>query len=198
MPDLMGQNWSDLIRVGGITLVGVLHYRTEFAILVNTLIRKESPDCVCVELPNALRKEIVPGLRRLPHHSVILYQTAAKENAVLILEGSDGVQEAARIALERDIPLWLIDPLTMRYPLFFDQVPDAYLVDRIGQKTFLETVWPKGRPAADDTENAARETFMAARLQDAAREYERVLFVGGLAHIPGMAARVLASAAADD
>jgi len=190
VPDLMGQNWSDLIRVGGITLVGVLHYRTEFAILVNTLIRKESPDCVCVELPNALRKEIVPGLRRLPHHSVILYQTAAKENAVLILEGSDGVQEAARIALERDIPLWLIDPLTMRYPLFFDQVPDAYLVDRIGQKTFLETVWPKGRPAADDTENAARETFMAARLQDAAREYERVLFVGGLAHIPGMAARV--------
>ena len=96
MPDLMGQHWSDLVRFDHIALVGVLHYRVEFSILVNTVIRREKPDCICVELPHALRKEIISGIRRLPHHSVILYQTASRENAVLILEGSDGVQEAVR------------------------------------------------------------------------------------------------------
>jgi len=186
----MGQHWSDLVRFDHITLVGVLHYRVEFSILVNTVIRREKPDCICVELPHALRKEIVSGIRRLPHHSVILYQTASKENAVLILEGSDGVQEGVRSALEQDIPLRFIDPLTLRYPLFFDRFPDAYVIDKIGQKTFFENLLPTWKPANDDEENAARETFMAARLQEAARDHEKILFVGGLAHLPGILARL--------
>jgi len=187
VPPLMGQRWSDLIRFQNITLVGVLHYRIEFSILVNTVIRNEKPDCICVELPNALYKEITTALRGLPHHSVILYQTAANENAALILEGSDGVQEAARSALEGAIPLWFIDPLALRYPLFRDGMPDAYLIDKIGQKTFLEQVMGKRAPGfQSDEDNTRRETFMTARLQEAAEKYDRVLFVGGLAHIPGI------------
>ncbi len=186
MPHLMGQNWSDLIRFENITLMGVLHYRVEFSVGVNRVIRHERPDCVCVELPNPLRKEIVAGLRQLPYHSVILYQTAQKENAVLILEGSDGVQEAARSALELEIPLRFIDPLSLRYPLFSDHGPDAYLVDLVGQKRFLEVAWPKNTPPEQTPENSARETFMTARLQEMARKYDKVLFVGGLAHIPGI------------
>jgi hypothetical protein len=183
----MGQNWSDLVRFDNITLIGVLHYRVEFSVVVNTYIRTEKPDVVCVELPHALRNEIASSLRRLPYHSVILYETASQENAVLIMEGSDGVQEAARSALERQIPLWYIDPLPMRYPLFLDRMPDAYFIDKIGQKTFIEKILPatkNGEPEGED--NHRRETFMASRLQDAAREYGKVLFVGGLAHIPGI------------
>ncbi len=177
----MGQNWSDLVRFGNITLIGVLHYRVEFSVLVNTYVRNEKPDCICVELPNALRNEIISGVRRLPHHSVILYETAEKENAVLIMEGSDGVQEAARSALENNIPLWFIDPLPLRYPLFMDRIPDAYVIDKIGQKTFIETVLPRRKdPLREDEENAQRETFMTSRLQSAARDYGKVLFVGGL------------------
>ena len=182
----MGQNWSDLVRFENITLIGVLHYRVEFAVLVRTVIEQEQPDCICVELPYALRNEVTAGLRRLPYHSVILYETAAQENAVLILEGSDGVQEAARSALEKDIDLFWVDPLALRYPLFHDRVPDAYLMDLIGQTKSLEllTKLTPGEQATPD--NTRRETFMAARIQEAAREHDKVLFVGGLAHIPGL------------
>ncbi len=128
------------------------------------------------------------GLRRLPYHSVILYETAAKENSVLILEGSDGVQEAARSALEKDIELCWVDPLPVRYPLFTDRMPDAYLIDLIGQQKFFD-LFDKLKPQLQSTpDNTRRETFMAARLQEAARVHEKVLFVGGLAHIPGLLA----------
>jgi hypothetical protein len=187
LPHLMGQNWSDPVRFENITLIGVLHYRVEFSVLVNTFIRNEKPDCICVELPHALRHEIASGVRRFPYHSVILYETAAKENAVLLLEGSDGVQETVRSGLEFDIPVRFVDPLTLRYPLFMDRGPDAYLIDMIGQKKFMEAVAPKGpKPPEQDEENFRRETYMAARIQEASKEHEQVLFVGGFAHIRGL------------
>jgi len=184
----MGQNWSDVIRYENITLLGVLHYRIEFSVLVNRFIRNEKPDCICVELPHGLRREIATGVRRFPYHSVILYETAAKENAVLMLEGSDGVQEAVRSALEFDIPLKYVDPLSLRYPLFMDHGPDSYLIDMMGQKTFMEASLPRSSKslADDDDENHRREMFMAAGIQEARKEYDRVLFVGGFAHLPGI------------
>ncbi len=185
MPHLMGQNWSDVVTFDNVTLIGVLHYRIEFSVLVNTFIRNRKPDLVCVELPYALRHEIIAGVKQLPHHSVILYETATRENAVLIVEGSDGVQEAVRSSLEADIPVWFIDPMTLRYPFFRDHLPDAYLIDAVGQKTLLDAV-TSGGDLQTDEENTRRETFMAARLQEAAREYENVLFVGGLAHVTGI------------
>jgi hypothetical protein len=183
----MGQNSSDLVRFENITLIGVLHFRIEFAVLVNRYIRDEKPDCICVELPHALRNEISSALRQLPYHSVILYETAAKENSVLIIEGSDGVQEAARLALENDIPLRFVDPLPLRYPSFRDNFPDAYLIDSIGQETFFDLLARTKRPLKSDPDNTKRETFMAAGLQEAARNHDKVLFVGGLAHIPAIA-----------
>ena len=182
----MGQNWSDVVRFENITLAGVLHYRVEFSVLVKTLVAEEKPNCICVELPHALRNEIMSGARRLPYHSVILYETASNESAVLILEGSDGTQEAVRSALEQDVDLWFVDPLPVRFPLFLDRIPDAYLIDRIGQGTFLDLLAKSGNRLSTDPDNTRRETFMAARLQEAARKYEKVLFVGGLAHIPGV------------
>lgn len=185
MPHLMGQNWSDVVTFENVTFIGVLHYRIEFSVLVNTFIRNRKPDLVCVELPYALRNEIVAGVKQLPYHSVILYETATHENAVLLLEGSDGVQEAVRSSIEADIPVWFIDPMTLRFPFFHDRLPDAYLIDVVGQKTLLDAV-TSGREAESDEENSRRETFMAARIQEAARQYENVLFVGGLAHVPGI------------
>jgi hypothetical protein len=185
----MGQNWSDVLRFGNITLVGVLHYRVEFAVGVHAFIRNEKPDCVCVELPHSLRQEIISGIRQLPHHSVILYETAEKENAVLVLEGSDGVQEAVRCALENEVALHFVDPLPARFPMFMDRVPDAYIIDAVGQKTFLQASVAE-KPLKTDEENERRETFMAARLQEAARTHATVLFVGGLAHLPGILNRL--------
>jgi len=181
----MAQSLSDLVTFRNLTFIGVLHYRIEFSVLVNAYIREHEPDCICVELPHTLRNEIISAIGRLPHHSVILYETAKGENGVLVVEGSDGVQEAARSALQNNIPLWFVDPLSMRYPLFMDALPEAFLVDAVGQKTFLNILKADGQPQTDP-ENSQRETFMASRLQQASREFGNVLFVGGLAHIPGI------------
>lgn len=189
MAHLMAQNWSDVVRHDNITLIGVLHYRVEFAVLVHAYIRHERPDCICVELPHALASQVTEGLKKLPYHSVILYQTANDENSVLLIEGSDGVQEAARLASEEGIPLFFVDPLSLRYPLFMDKLSDAYLIDLIGQKMFVEQVLNAAKQD-DEEENSRRETFMAARLQQIAREHEKVLFVGGLAHVPGIVKRL--------
>jgi len=161
----------------------------EFSVMVNTFLRNEKPDCICVELPHALRSEIVSGLRRLPYHSVILYETAGKENGALIIEGSDGIQEAVRFGLENDIPVLFVDPLPERYPLFNDRVPDAYLIDTVGQKKFIDLSASKPSLNRDD-ENGRRETFMTAKVRDAARDHEKVVFVGGIGHIAGMVARL--------
>jgi len=186
----MGQRWSDVVTIGRVTLAGVIHYRAEFAVALHRLIRSLNPDCVCVELPHALRAEISAGLRQLPRHSVVLFETAESENSLIILEGSDGIQEAARSALELDIPLRFVDPLSSRYPLFMDRVADSFLVDKIGQKTFIEKVLSNAAQRTNDPENDAREAFMASKIQEATAAHEKVLFVGGLAHVPGLAERL--------
>ena len=68
-----------------------------------------------------------------------------------------------------------------------DKVPDAYTIDQIGQKTFLESLLGLSMTARHDPDNSSRELFIAARLQEAARTYERALFVGNLLTINSIA-----------
>ncbi len=187
MPHLMGRNWSDLIKYNNVTLIGIMHYRIEFSVLVRNYVLHEKPDCICVELPQSLRKEVIQAVNQFPQHSVIIYETAAKENSVLIMEGSDGILEAVRSANEFNIPVHYVDPLTLRYPVFFDRIPEAYSLDAIGQTVFLnEVVRKHGFKFDGGEENENRERFIASRIQEAAREYKKVLFVGGMAHVPGI------------
>jgi hypothetical protein len=182
----MAQKSSELIRIGNVTLVGVVHYRVEFAVLVNRVIQAESPDCVCIEMPQGLQSQVSDAVGRLPYHSVIIHQSQAQETSVLIIEGSDGVLEAARSALAQDIPLWFVDPVPTRHPFFFDSIPDPYFVDLLGQRVFLES--PLTEPLRKkNIHEEQREAFMASRIQDAVKKYRKILFVGGLAHVLGIA-----------
>jgi hypothetical protein len=133
----------------------------------------------------SLRDEIIAAVRRLPYHSAILYQTAEKLNSVLVIEGADGVQEAVRSALELEIPLRFVDPSSFRHPQLQHRVADAYLLDLLGQETFLKRVGLQEEVA--DDEDRVRESFMAARLQEAEHEFGSALFVGGLHRIPRLA-----------
>jgi len=182
----MAQKSSDLVRVDNVILVGVVHYRIEFAVLVRKVISQERPDCVCVELPHALSSYVAEAVRGLPYHSVIIHQAASNQASVLIIEGSDGIVEAARSALEQNLPLWMVDPIPERAPAFFDAVADPYLVDLLGQQQFLRTPLATSMSHPDSAE-LSRESYMAARIQEAAQRHGKVLFVGGLAHIPKIA-----------
>lgn len=186
MANLMGQNWYDLLRFQNVTLFGVLHYRVEFAIGVHTFIRHERPDHICLELPYGLRNEVISGVKRLPYHSIILYETSESENAVLVVEGSDGILEALRSALAENISVSFVDPTPDRYPLFEDRHIDAYIVDKLGQRRFMELLRNAGQPIPGGMDYSPREVFIAARLQEAARSSDKVLFVGSLTRIPSL------------
>ncbi len=177
---MMGQRWSDVVRVGRISLVGSLDYRSEFACQVRSLILRERPDVICVEAPVALREQIVTAVKRLPFHSVIIYGNDNDQYMGLIIEGSDGIFEAVRSGTELGISIWFLDPLARNRLGASDKVPDAYSIDQVGQKTFLEGLLGLSMTARHDPTNSSRELFIAARLQEAARTYERVLFVGNL------------------
>ncbi|MDA8406038.1 MAG: hypothetical protein M0T73_04150 [Deltaproteobacteria bacterium] len=177
---MMGQRWSDVVRVGRISLVGSLDYRSEFACQVRSLILRERPDVICVEAPVALREQIVTAVKRLPFHSVIIYGNDNDQYMGFIIEGSDGILEAVRSGTELGISIWFLDPLARNRLGASDKVPDAYSIDQVGQKTFLEGLLGLSMTARHDPTNSSRELFIAARLQEAARTYERVLFVGNL------------------
>jgi len=177
---MMGQRWSDVVRVGRISLVGSLDYRIEFACQVRSLILHERPDVICVEAPVALREHIVTAVGRLPYHSVIIYGNDDNQYTGLIIEGSDGIFEAVRSGTELGIPIWFLDPTARNRHGSSDSAPDAYTIDQVGQKTFMESLLGLSMTGKRDPAHLNRELFITARLQEAARIYERVLFVGNL------------------
>lgn len=177
---MMGQRWSDVVRVGSITLVGSIDYRVEFACQVYSLVRHEKPGIICVDAPVALRDHIVTAVNRLPYHSVIIFGNDTNQYTGLIIEGSDGIFEAVRSGTELGIPLWFLDPMARNRRGRADNVPESYTIDQMGQGTFLESASGQTLTDKRNPDHPARELFIAARLQEAARAYERVLFVGNL------------------
>ncbi|MFA6224027.1 MAG: hypothetical protein WC647_17130 [Desulfomonilaceae bacterium] len=175
---MMGRRWSDVVRVGRVSLVGSIDYRVEFACQVRSFILNEQPDLVCVEAPVALREQIVTAVRRLPYHSVIIYGNANDQYTGLIIDGSDGIIEAVRSATEENIPVWFLDPTVRNRHGSSDKLPDAYTIDQIGQKTFLESIIGLSMTDRPDPDHPNRELYIAARLQEASHSFERILFVG--------------------
>jgi hypothetical protein len=161
--------------------VGVVHYRIEFSLLTHEVIRREKPDVICVDLPFALEKELIPCIHRLPYHSVIIFDSDDSGQDLLIVDPSDGVIEAARSALENQIPLHMINPQTTRLPMFTNTVADPYVVDKIGQKAYVEQVLSKvsGHDGAGGQDPRVGQ-YIVSKLQDLAGKYNKVLFVCGL------------------
>ncbi len=186
MPNLMAQNCSDLVRHGAITLIGASRYRIESAVLVRKVILKEQPDVICVDLPLALEKEIIPCIHRLPYHSVVIFDSPDSGQDLFVIDPADGVIEAARSALEKEIPLRLINPLVERPPMFSTGTQaDPYLLDQIGQKEYIEKILANNKVSSGEPDLDDRNAlYMAAILQELAKKNETVLFVGGTQYIP--------------
>ena len=178
MSHMMGQRWFDVVRSGTITLVGSIDYRIEFATQVRSLVLHEQPDVICVESPVSLRENILEGVRQLPYHSVIIYGNDSNQYSGFIIEGSDGIFEAIRSGVELGVPVWFLDPTLTHRRGPSDNLPDSFTIDLLGQKTCFESQLGLILKSGARLDNPLRWIFMAARLQEAARIHERVLFVG--------------------
>jgi len=176
---------SDLLHLetfGNVHALPILHYRMEFAHLVREAVALVKPDCIALELPQTLEAPFLRCVRRLPELSVLSYQIQ-EQTAYLIIEPADPLIEAARLALEGEIPLQLIDIDLDSYPSHDEQLPDSYAVQRIGLEPFYREVADLYRKLPVHEEDQRRERGMAFRLQKLSATHQRVLFVCGMSHL---------------
>ena len=169
-----------------VRLIPILHNRMEFAIEVRRQFEEFRPDHVAVEYPSTLQDKILLGTKRLPFLSVIHYEEGDGGFIYLLLEPTDGQVEALRLALANNIPVHFIDRDTEGYSLDRSPMPDAYALKKIGHFMYYQAYLKTHRDEGRSPEDILREKTMAYHLQQLSKRGERVLFVGGLFHVPGL------------
>ncbi|MET0594567.1 MAG: hypothetical protein ABW133_17840 [Polyangiaceae bacterium] len=161
----------------------ILHGSLPFALAVRDIFLRERPDCVAVELPETLSASVERAVRRLPLLSVVRYEVAKAEPRFLLVEPCDGIFEALRLAKEHGIPAHLVDADVDAYPFNDDPLPDPHAAERIGYDAYVKEVSASFVNAPASSEDELREATMAFHLSRLLEQHEKVLFVGGLAHV---------------
>lgn len=176
-----------LEQFGPIHALPVLHYRMEFAQLVRMAFHRVRPGAVAIELPPTLEAPFLRALRRLPEISVISYgaktDKGSSETVYLLIEPADPLVEAARLAMEHDLPLHFIDVDTDNYPRHNQPLPDSYSICRIGLEAYYREFLKAAKDDEPCLEDRRREQGMAYRLQQLAKNHERILLVCGMSHL---------------
>ncbi len=174
------------IQYKNIRFVPILHNRMEFALEVRREFAAYGPNILAVEYPNTLKDEVIRGIQRLPLLSVVLYPETDGALTYLVLEPTDGQVEAVRLAFSKKIPIHFIDRDEERYPSDYTPMPDSYSVARIGLYQYFQAYMEISGHQPIPPEDILRVKTMCYHLQNLSQKADRVMFVGGLAHIPGL------------
>ena len=177
---------KELFEWRNVRLVPICHNRVEFALEVRDQFASFKPEIVAVEYPPTIGEKLLGGVKRLPLLSVVYYEENNHNFIYLPLEPTDGQIEAVRLALSKNLPIYFIDRDTDGYPMDRTPMPDPYAIKRIGYWKYCQSylkAYPEGLPNRQDQ---LRERTMAYHLQKLDGEEKRVLFVGGLSHLPGL------------
>jgi len=168
-----------------VSVLGVAHYRLEFADLVREEIARLRPAAIAVELPSTIEAAVQRAVRRLPRLSVVVYTLASGQTVYLPIEPTDPLVEAVRSGAERGVPVAFVDLDLDSYPAYRDPLPDPYALVRTGYAAYAESY--RNVPVARAASDQLRERGMAARATRLARQGEGpVLLVCGLAHLNGV------------
>ncbi|MFQ5718985.1 MAG: hypothetical protein ACE5IK_05510 [Acidobacteriota bacterium] len=194
---------DDPLRAAGgrLRVVPLLHGRFEFAVEVRRVFAEHRPTHVAVELPGGLSAAYQEAVSRLPLLSVLrieMERPAAGSDAetgplYALIEPTDGIVEAVRLAIDHDLPVSCVDRNAARVTPVRRSFPDPHAIESIGLAAYagpcLTTVPVHSSHAADDT--TLRERTMAHHLSRLlAVPRARVLFVCGLSHVRGVLDRL--------
>ncbi len=172
------------LQKGSIFAVPILHYSMEFASHVRLAFEQIRPDCVCVELAETMQDELVKAAHRLPDISVVVAYDKKHHPIYYLSEPCDAAFEALRSAAEKGIPSFCIDLDVDFYPEVRENLPDPYALHRIGLEEYYNIYRKIGLAEKSRTElDNQRELFMAKKLKELSLKYDRILFVGGMAHV---------------
>jgi hypothetical protein len=177
---------NDQIEWKNVRIVPILHNKMEFAVEVRRQFEQFRPDHLAVEYPSTLREKILQGIKRLPLLSVVHYEEMDGTFTYLVMEPTDGQVEAVRLALANDVPVHFIDRDTEGYALDRSPMPDPYAITKIGHFVYCQAYMRTHRDDSRSPDDALREKTIAYHLQRLSEKEKRVLFVGGLYHIPGL------------
>ncbi len=180
----------EVIHHRGLALLPVLHGRLECALLVRRAFFALRPAALAVEFPPTLAAAVTRAVKRLPLLSVVHYQEASGQLVYLPIEPTDPLVEAVRLGLEHDVPVAFIDRDTEGYPRHRDALPDPYALTRIGLAAYAEAYRAACPDVSADPADRLREQTMAYHLNKLEQQHDTVLAVFGLAHYPGLLARL--------
>lgn len=171
------------IKQGNVYAVPVIHYNMEMAAQVCMAFEKIKPDCVAVELAETMQLQLLHAASRLPDISVVIGYDKQQEPIYYMSEPCDPAFEGLRSALEAGIPAFCIDLDVDYYPDVRDPVPDPYAIQRIGLKNYYDAYCKVSSNISKSKIDNDREMQMAKRLKELSLSYDRILFIGGMAHV---------------
>jgi hypothetical protein len=174
---------SYTLRRGNIYAVPIIHYNMESAAQVHLAFKAINPDCVAVELAETMELQLLHAASRLPDISIVITSNSKHEPFYYLCEPCEGAFEGLRCALEARLPAFCIDLDIDDYPHVQENLPDPYSIQRIGLKQYYETYRKSSQRNSSLKIDLDREMFMARRLKELSLSYDKILFVGGMAHI---------------
>jgi len=177
---------KDVLEWNNIRFIPMLHGKMEFAFEVRRQFVEFRPDIIAVEYPSTLKERIIQGVKRLPLLSVVHYEEQDGNFLYLLIEPADALVEAVRLGIESGTPVRFIDRDTAGYPFDFSSMPDSYAITKIGHYRYCTEYIRKNEKNLKSNHDILREKSMAHRLQQLNNSGQRILFVGGLYHTPGI------------
>lgn len=173
------------IQKGAIYAIPIIHYNMEMACQVKLAFDTIKPDCIAVELPETMQNKMLHAASRLPDISLVLCYKPDHSPIYFMCEPCDPIFEGLRCAAESHVDAFCIDLDIDHYPENREPIPDPYSIQRIGLKAYYE-IYEKikhKQEIASGQQDLERETYMARQLKELSLRYDRILFIGGMAHL---------------
>lgn len=170
-----------LINYKNIYFVPSFHNKLQFCLETRKIFNEIKPDIVAVELPDIYYSEIIQAVSRLPKLTMLCLNYSVDEYEYIPIFPSDSMIEAIRLAKDNNIPISMIDLAMENYKIFDDfSPPDDYAINSIGLKEFYKINNPYF--TKKNNYETKRESNMAFHLNRLSKLYNKILFIGGMAH----------------
>ncbi len=181
-----------------ITVLPVVHGSGDFALEVRRVLLAEKFDCLAVPLPESFQSAVEEAIEALPTPTIVVrseeagYQPDTGDDedgdshplaSYVPIDPCQPVIAALRFAIQDRMPRVFIDLETDGFHNTPIGLPDPYALKKVAVEKFSAAVLPS-LPRPTNERHQERIAWMAHRLRQLERKYQRVLFVCSLADWP--------------
>lgn len=180
-----------------ITVLPVVHGSGDFALEVRRVLLAEKFDCLAVPLPESFQTAVEEAIEALPTPTIVIrseeagYRPEASGGesdpfpiaSYVPIDPCQPVIAALRFAIQDRMPRAFIDLETDGFHHTPVGLPDPYAIKKVAVEKFSAAVLPS-LPRPTNPRHRERIAWMAHRLRQLERKYQRVLFVCSLADWP--------------